>query len=78
MRVHLPFVLGLTSLVGASSSAMVHSPRVTSDRWPSGYSPNDFANNVVRIERARTDEEKCKALFAWNQRVESRGGYDPL
>ena len=53
---------------------MIESPRITSDRWPSGYSVDAFANDAVRLEGARTDAEKFLALFRWNQRV-MRHGY---
>lgn len=54
--------------------AAVDSPRLTTDRWPSMYTIEDFAQDIVRLENARTGEEKLIALFTWNHRV-MRHGY---
>ncbi len=61
-------------LAGTSLRAAVDSPRVASDRWPSLYTIEDFAGDVIRLEGAKTDEEKVLALYKWNHRV-MRFGY---
>ena len=48
--------------------------QLTSDRWPSLYSIEGFARDVIRLENAKTDEEKVFALFKWDRRV-MRFGY---
>ena len=58
-RLAVAIVLG-----AAPARAAVDSPRITSDRWPSMYTIEDFARDIIRLENARTGEEKerCEAI----------------
>jgi len=42
-------------------------------QWPSGRSPGDFAKDVFRIEKCKTDKEKAFAFYTWLQRCMMRG-----
>jgi hypothetical protein len=40
-------------------------PRIVNDRWPSNYDAKSWMADVVRIEKAQSDEEKTIALYKW-------------
>lgn len=54
----------LTLLLLLAAQA-VEDPRVTVDRWPSAYDAKSWADDVFRIEDAKTDQEKTIALYKW-------------
>ncbi len=49
----------------AVGSPVVENPRVTCDRWPSQYDAKSWIEDVWRIEKAATGEQKTLALYKW-------------
>lgn len=42
--------------------------KITNDRWPDASSPRQFALDAIRLENAKTDQEKAIALWLWIRR----------
>jgi len=47
---------------------------VSNDRWPDAFTLRSFAEDAIRLERARTREEEATALYNWIARVMTIGG----
>ncbi|MEP7274664.1 MAG: hypothetical protein ABI882_24455, partial [Acidobacteriota bacterium] len=48
--------------------------RITNQRWPDASSLRSFAEDAIRLQRARTEEEEALALYDWITRVMTIGG----
>jgi hypothetical protein len=48
--------------------------RISNDRWPDSFTLRSFAEDAIRIERARNQEEEAVALYSWIARVMTIGG----
>lgn len=48
--------------------------RISSDQWPDSSTLRSFAEDAIRLERARTQEEEALALYKWIARVMTIGG----
>lgn len=44
------------------------------DRWPDPFTMRSFAEDAIRLEHARTEEEQALALYSWIARVMTIGG----
>lgn len=57
-----------------TSRPAIQGLRISNDRWPDSYTLRSFAESVIRIERARTEEEQAVALYNWIARTMTIGG----
>lgn len=48
--------------------------KIHNDRWPDASSLRAFAEDAIRLQRARTEEEEALALYDWIARVMTIGG----
>ncbi|MBI1940168.1 MAG: HEAT repeat domain-containing protein, partial [Acidobacteria bacterium] len=48
--------------------------RISNDRWPDSFTLRSFAEDAIRLARARTPEEEALALYDWIARVMTIGG----
>ena len=48
--------------------------RISNNRWPDASSLRSFAEDAIRLQRARTEEEEALALYDWIARVMTIGG----
>lgn len=48
--------------------------RISNDQWPDSSTLRSFADDAIRLERARTQEEEALALYKWIARVMTIGG----
>jgi HEAT repeat protein len=47
---------------------------LSNDRWPDAFTLRSFAEDAIRLEHARTEEEQALALYNWIARVMTIGG----
>ena len=83
-RLILMISLGVVPLVRAQEYSRFSIPparqpvvrglRISNDRWPDASTLRSFAEDAIRIERARTQEEEAIALYNWIARVMTIGG----
>jgi len=83
-RLILMISLGLVPLMRAQEYSRSSIPpalqpairglRISNDRWPDASTLRSFAEDAIRIDRARTQEEEAIALYNWIARVMTIGG----
>ena len=47
---------------------------ISNDRWPDAFTLRSFAEDSIRLQHARTEEEEALALYDWIARVMTIGG----
>ena len=47
---------------------------ISNDRWPDTFTLRSFAEDAIRLQHARTEEEEALALYDWIARVMTIGG----
>jgi hypothetical protein len=74
MNLEAIFSVAFLFITATMALGVIEGPRVACDRWPDSHTLDAFVRDIIRLEGARTDQEKVLALFVWNQRV-MRHGY---
>jgi len=57
-----------------SRQLAVRGLHLSNDRWPDTFTLRSFAEDAIRLEHARTEEEQAVALYNWIARVMTIGG----
>lgn len=59
---------------GTDRPAAFEGLRISNNQWPDSSTLRSFAEDAIRLERARTEEEEALALYKWIARVMTIGG----